>query len=445
MSGLPRIAVGTIQPAADGTAMLWALMDALEHVGLRVQNFLPHAYFASRDGATVITGLAPRHLDSWLMSRDLCRQVFQRGARSSDLAVVEGEFGTDDHALGGNLDTLCRWLELPRLAIVDARLLGQCRLPDRPQNVEGLLLDRVADVVELCRLETLFESLWNIPVLGWLGPLSGLRALIEGMSPYSQPSLGLCHALGNQLSQHAQLERLYRMAGQRPFPARRAPCREWHLQAPVVQVAVAYDDCFQGYFSDTLDLLELNGAAVCDFSPLRDERLPPGTDVVYIGCGHPELFADELAENDCMMLALKSHLCSGRRMYAECGGLAYLCQQIEMPADRTLPMVGVLPAKAQLNLAAPAPTASEITLSSDTWLGPAGACWRGYLNSRWTIEPYGYVESCAAEAGHEFDIVARNLAIGSRMHLNFAAQPTLLDRFYEPREARSALARVPVS
>ena len=90
MSGLPRIAVGTIQPEADGTAMLWALMDALEHVGLRVQNFLPHAYFASRDGATVITGLAPRHLDSWLMPRDLCRQAFVRGARSSDLAVVEG-------------------------------------------------------------------------------------------------------------------------------------------------------------------------------------------------------------------------------------------------------------------------------------------------------------------------------------------------------------------
>jgi cobyrinic acid a,c-diamide synthase len=445
MSGLPRIAVGTIQPEADGTAMLWALMDALEHVGLRVQNFLPHAYFASRDGATAITGLAPRHLDSWLMSRDLCREVFVRGASSSDLAVVEGKFGDPGSALGGDLDTLCRWLDLPRLAIVDARLLGDCRLPERPEDTEGLLLDRVANMEEACRLATLFESLWNVPVLGWLGPLPGLRALVEGTSRYSPPSLGLCHALGKQFSQHAQLERIYRIAGQRPFRGRRAPCRAWHHPLPRVQIAVAYDDCFHGYFPDTLDLLELNGAAVCDFSPLGDERLPPGTDVVYIGCGHPELFADELADNDCMTLALKSHLCSGRRMYAECGGLAYLCQQIEVPEAQLLPMAGVLPAKARLNPAAAAPTASEITLTSDTWLGQAPARWRGYLNSRWTIEPHGCVERCVAEAGHEFDILARHLAIGSRMHLNFAAQPELLNRFFEPREARSAVAHVPVS
>jgi cobyrinic acid a,c-diamide synthase len=445
MSGLPRIAVGTIQPEADGTAMLWALMDALEHVGLRVQNFLPHAYFASRDGATVITGLAPRHLDSWLMPRDLCRQVFVRGARSSDLAVVEGTFGTLNHEPGGDLDTLCDWLELPRLAIVDARLLGECRLPERPENVDGLLLDRVSDMTEGCRLETLFESLWNIPVLGCLGQLAGLRAIIDGMSPYSQPSLGLCHALGNQFSQRGQLERIYRIAGQRRLLAHQAPCRAWHQPSRRVQVAVAYDDCFHGYFPDTLDLLEMNGAAVCDFSPLRDERLPPGTDVVYLGCGHPELFADELADNDCMLLALKSHLCGGRRMYAECGGLAYLCQQIEMPDSQCLPMAGVLPAKARLNPAAAAPTASEITLTSDTWLSQAGACWRGYLNSRWTIEPHGCVEGCAAEPGHEFDVLARHLAIGSRMHLNFAAQPDLLDHFFEPRAARSAVVHVPVA
>jgi cobyrinic acid a,c-diamide synthase len=334
---------------------------------------------------------------------------------------------------------------LPRLAIVDARLLGECRLPERPENVEGLLLDRVTDVAEGCRLETLFESLWNLPVLGWLGALPGLRAIIDGMSPYSQPSLGLCHALGNQFSQHGQLERIYRIAGQRPFRARQAPCGARHQPSATVRVAIAYDDCFHGYFPDTLDLLELNGAAVCDFSPLRDERLPPGTDVVYIGCGHPESFADELADNDCMTLALKSHFCSGRRMYAECGGLAYLCQQIEVPQSQSLPMAGVLPAQARLNPAAAAPTASEITLTSDTWLGQAGTCWRGYLNSRWTIEPHGYVESCVAEAGHECDVLAWHLAIGSRMHLNFAAQPKLLHRFFEPRGAHSAVAHVPVS
>jgi hypothetical protein len=59
MADIPRIAIGTVQPAADSTAMVWALMDALAQVGVRVQSFQSHAYFSPRDGATAITGLPP--------------------------------------------------------------------------------------------------------------------------------------------------------------------------------------------------------------------------------------------------------------------------------------------------------------------------------------------------------------------------------------------------
>ena len=93
MSQLPRIAIGTIQQNADRTAMLWALLDALERSGLRVQHFLSHAYFIARDGATAITGRSPRHLDSWFMDERICREAFLRGCRSSDLAVVERQPG----------------------------------------------------------------------------------------------------------------------------------------------------------------------------------------------------------------------------------------------------------------------------------------------------------------------------------------------------------------
>ena len=73
----------------------------------------------------------------------------------------------------------------------------------------------------------------------------------------------------------------------------------------------------------------MRGAVVVDFSPLRDERLPEGTDIVYLGCGHPEVYAAELSANHCMKLSLRNHIRSGGRIYAEGGGLAYLCQQME--------------------------------------------------------------------------------------------------------------------
>ena len=115
-----------------------------------------------------------------------------------------------------------------------------------------------------------------------------------------------------------------------------------------VTVAVAYDDAFNCYFPDTLDLLELQGATVKVFSPLTDAELPEGTEVVYLGCGHPERCAEALAANRCLVSALCDHVLQGGRVYAEGGGLAYLCEEIATPKGQRWPMVGVLPAVAHL-------------------------------------------------------------------------------------------------
>jgi cobyrinic acid a,c-diamide synthase len=445
MAALPRIAVGTVQPQADLTAVVWALMDALATSGLHVQSFLSHAYFAPRDAATAITGLPPRHVDSWLMSEAVCREVFARGSRTSDLAIVEGNF-TSDPAAASDFETICRWLDLPRIAVIDARLLSTCRLPARPEGLEGLILDRVADPSELCRLQTLFESLWKVPVIAWLGLAESLRREIDLIPPGRQPELALCHALGDAFRRGASLPTIRMIAAARPLPAC-ANRREARPGGPAkpLRVAVAYDDAFRGYFPDTLDLLEAGGATISDFSPLRDERLPPETDVVYVGCGHPERFAAGLSKNDCMMLALKSHLCGGRRIYAECGGLAYLCHELEMPDGSRWPMVGVLPATARFDPTPARPKPTELRLASDTWLGRAGDCWRGYLSTRFSLHASPALASCAAGAGcHELDVVKRHHAVGSRVYLNFAAQSGLLESFFAPRAAPGREAAGPV-
>lgn len=419
--------------------MVWGLLDAVQRTGRRVQSFLSHAYFAPRDGATAITGLPPRHVDSWLMSESRCREVFARGCRLSELAIVEGSFADQaEPAAGGRSDfeTLCRWLDLPRLVVVDARLLGGA-LVERPERVDGLLLDRVADRAELERLRSGFETAWNVPVVGWLGTLPDLRQQIDRIPPGRQPPLELCHALGDELARGLKLNAILRLAGARGFPLgvpADEPCR---CDRRPVHVAVAYDESFSGYFPDTLDLLEQRGAEISDFSPLHDERLPAETDVVYIGCGHPERHAAALSKNDCLMLALKSHLCEGRRIYAECGGLAYLCHGLEMPDGHCWPMVGAVPATARFDPTPATPVPTEVRLACDTWLGCAGQCWRGYLSPRWSLRA---AEGVAAGAADRLHVVQRQQAVGSRVYLNFAAQAGLVDRFFVPH-ASSAAAR----
>src|SRR6185369_15616910 len=92
MSYLPRLAIGTVQPGAELSPIQWALLDVLDRDGLKVQCFQSLACFPGVEAATTITDLAPRQVDSWLMSRDMCSALFTRGAAASDLALVEGTF-----------------------------------------------------------------------------------------------------------------------------------------------------------------------------------------------------------------------------------------------------------------------------------------------------------------------------------------------------------------
>jgi cobyrinic acid a,c-diamide synthase len=459
MSMLPRLSIGAVQASVDTQPMCWALMELFSRTGCQVQHFMSRACFSRLNGAVTVTGLTSRHLDSWLMPADLCREVFSHGCRSSDLGLVEGMFRPAGEATtnSGNLDTLCEWLDLPRVAVLDVSQLDGCCLPRRP-TVDALLLDQVRDRADTFRWQTTLESLWGIPVLGSLEELPQARRAIAQLPRGSSPSKELCQELGNRLEANCRLDVLQRLSTGRDYPDFRPtlfsrdtktapgkrrtaetvdPAYDYNPWRPTT-VAVAYDAAFNCYFPDTLDLLEVLGAEVVDFSPLHDEALPADTDVVYFGCGHPEQHAAALSDNHCMMLALRDHLCAGRRVYAEGGGLAYLCQHLQTPEGEWLPMIGALPALARFNPQPQPPQPVELTLAETCWLAQAGDRLRGYLNPNWILEPTGRLSGLLAEPGHELDFFSCYQALGSRLHLNFAAQPGFLQHFFEPLSTRSS-------
>lgn len=442
MLRLPRIAVGAVQRLAETEPISWALMELLVRDGCQIQHFHARACFSPVQGALPVTGTNSRHLDSWLMSPDICREVFVHGCRASDMALVEGRFDLTDQGAGdegGQLEILCDWLDLPRLIVLDAPRIEGCGLPKRPKPLDGLLLDRVSGPAEFFRLQTSLEALWGVPVLGGLERLPRLRAAIADLPRGGAAAHDLCRELGRSFAPYAKLESIRRLAARREFPPVRPVLFPAIPQRSGLAVALAYDAAFNCYFPDTLDLLELLGAKVVDFSPLGGEALPPGTDVVYLGCGHPERHAAALAGNHCMLAALRNHVRAGCRIYAEGGGLAYLCQHLETADGQRVPMVGSLPAVARLSPRRAPVEPVELTLSRRTWLGEAGTRLRGYLNPNWVVEPTAPLAGCLAEPGHEQDLVARYQVLGSRLHLNFAVQPEALSRFFKPR----ALAPAP--
>src|SRR5678816_2211399 len=71
------------------------------------------------------------------------------------------------------------------------------------------------------------------------------------------------------------------------------------------RIAVAMDEAFGGYYPESLDLLEEAGAELCDFSPLRSERIPDHVEIVYFGRADLKHDPERLAANHCLKQSLQ--------------------------------------------------------------------------------------------------------------------------------------------
>ena len=104
-------------------------------------------------------------------------------------------------------------------------------------------------------------------------------------------------------------------------------------------------------------------------------------------------------------------------------------------------MAGLLPATARRVADAGPSRAVELTLGLDLWLGARGTRLRGYLDTTWELIPGRALAGCAAERERRFDLVARGPVLGSRVHINFAAQPNFLRTFSSTARASAGAGR----
>jgi len=106
-------------------------------------------------------------------------------------------------------------------------------------------------------------------------------------------------------------------------------------------IAVADDPALWFTYPETIEALEHAGARAVAFSPLRDNAIPPDAKGLWLGGGYPEAHAPQLAKNEPMRRSIASAVEAGIPVYAECGGMMYLAEEIET-ADGVFPMCGAL-------------------------------------------------------------------------------------------------------
>jgi len=384
--------IGGTHSGCGKTTVTLGLLAALAEKGLQVQSFKAGPDFIDSGLHRLATGRPSRNLDLWMCGEQYVRDSFLRHGSRADVSAVEGVMGLYDGAL--STAHLAQSLGVPVVLVVDAYGLAESAGPivkgfkewgpsgeGSMIELAGVIFNRVASESHFARVA---RSVKDVPVLGYLPrdvsfeiPHRHLGLIVAEENPVSTEDL---RRLSKTILEHVDVEGLLAASASPDVPSERAggfPAASPHL-APSARVAVAMDKAFCFYYQDNLDLLREAGGEIVFFSPLSDAHLPENIDGVYIGGGYPELHAAELSANESMRRSLKQWAESGRPIYAECGGLMYLCRSLSDLEGRVFDMAGVFPFRTVMSKGRAFLGYRQISFSEDCLLGSKGQQVRGH-------------------------------------------------------------------
>jgi cobyrinic acid a,c-diamide synthase len=435
------LVIAGTQSGVGKTTITLGLLYALARRGLKVQPFKVGPDFIDPGHHTRAAGRVCRNLDGWMLSREANLSLFRRRAREADVAVVEGVMGLFDGFDGaseaGSTAQMAKWLGLPVLLVVDARAMARSAAAlvhgfasfDPDLSLAGVIFNRIGSAAHLEYLNQALSCLQGVRGFGGL-PRDGELAIPErhlGLATVEDHPLGEAYLgrLADLLETNLDLEGLLAALPPLTLPEEPAPA----AAPPVVRLGVARDRAFCFYYPENLELLSGFGAELVPFSPLDDRELPADLDGIYLGGGYPELYAEQLAANDGLKQALKEAAAGGMPIYAECGGLMYLAQEIRDLEGRVHPMAGVFPFAVRMLPRLKALGYREVTLTAPGLLGPAGTTARGheFHYSEIAGEPGGVPRlyrltprrgGAAVSEGY-----SQNHVLASYVHLHFGSNP----------------------
>jgi cobyrinic acid a,c-diamide synthase len=357
--------------------------------------------------------------------------------------------GKDGVTETGSSAEIAKMLRLPVLLVLDcaksarsvaATVLGfESFDPDLP--VAGLILNRVAGLHHYRLLESAIQARCKTPIFGWL-PRETSMAIPErhlGLHAADESEISL-DALADLAETHMKVDDILKLE----FPLETAVCPTLEdAEFPRLRLGVARDHAFSFYYEDNLDLLREQGADTIPFSPIADRALPSDLDALYFGGGYPELYARELSANAPMLDQIRAFARSGGHIYAECGGLLYLSQQLSTADGSVYPMLGILPLKMEMTSKLVDFGYVTVTFTQDCLLGPRGTTIRGHsfhysriCSDTDVVTSYQVDFSLSGKQQKEGFTCGNVLA--SYAHLHFGANPAVARHLVETLRQKEA-------
>ncbi len=374
---IPRILIAGDRSSAGKTTISIGIMSVLREMGYSVQPFKVGLDFIDPSYHTEVTGRYSRNLDGYLMPENAVREVYSHAVEGADIAIIEGVRGLYEGLEAtsdiGSTAQIAKMLDCPVILAINARsitrstaaLVSGYKSFDPDVNIVGVILNNIGSSRHGEKARAAIETYTHTPVIGEVPRNDsmkismrhlGLIPAMEGRRRVSdfEENLGRIKTI---IKEGIDIDRFISLASSaQPLVKPKEDIFKPSGTKNILRIGVALDEAFNFYYRDNLELLELAGAELVYFSPVNDSALPE-VDGVYIGGGYPELFAKELEDNESMRAAVKQASGEGLPIYAECGGLMYLTQEIQTDVtgtgkyhmaemeSGTFRMVGAIPGK----------------------------------------------------------------------------------------------------
>lgn len=356
----PALLIAAPASGQGKTTVAAALARLHARQGRRVRVFKCGPDFLDPGWLALASGAPVHSLDLWMTGEADCARQLWQAAGEADLLIVEGVMGLFD---GEPCAADLAWrFGLPVLAVIDASAMAGTfgALAFGLQHYRaglpwaGVLANRVGSERHAGMLREALPDPQH-----WLGALPrnpaftlaerhlGLVAAAE-----TGDGLGRVDAMADALADTplGQLtpEQLQRWSVEFRSPDQSAPADDEGAAAAMSlrgrTIAVARDAAFCFIYPANLDCLRSLGAQLVFFSPLEDRQLP-SCDAVWLPGGYPELHAARLGANRWLRVSLQAHVARGGAVWAECGGMMALFDQLRTTDGHDHPMWGLLPGR----------------------------------------------------------------------------------------------------
>lgn len=396
------------------TLVSLALSALVRRRGQTIQTFKVGPDYLDPQLLERVSGRPCRNLDPLLCGEAWVRRSFLGFGSQAERCLVEGVMGLFDgrgSSSEGSSAAVAQQLGLPIVLVVEASrqagslaaLVRGFRDHDPALTIAGVVLNGVGSDRHRALLGEALAAI-AMPLLGVLPrhdslalPSRHLGLVPPGELADLEQRQGDWAALGER---HLDLEQLWPLLeppqapgdGLAPIPWLRqqgeAPGDLQDGPAPAgepLAIAIASDQAFHFRYPEAAELLEAEGLAVKPWSPLADEPLPAGCRALVLPGGYPELHGGQLAHSQRSLGELRRAAAGGLPIYAECGGLLLLGQELVDPAGQVHPMAGLLPFRARrgsLSLGY-----RQAIAQGDGLVVRRGETWQGHEFHRWQLEP----------------------------------------------------------